>query len=80
MVANGQNCMGPVTQAGCGALCPAFARGCFACFGPKETPNTASLASWFEQMGTSKDDIVRVFRSFNASAESFRKQSELYEE
>lgn len=79
MVSTGQNCMGPVTQAGCGALCPAYARGCFACFGPKETPNTASLASWFERKGTSKDDIVRAFRSFNASAESFRKQSELCE-
>jgi sulfhydrogenase subunit delta len=80
MVSNGQNCMGPVTQAGCGAICPAFARGCFSCFGPKETPNTASLASWFEKIGTSKVDIVRAFRSFNSSAESFRKQSELYEE
>ena len=41
MVARGTPCLGPVTQAGCGALCPSYARGCFGCYGPKETPNTA---------------------------------------
>ena len=43
MVAHGTPCLGPVTQAGCGNLCPSFNRGCYGCFGPKETPNTASL-------------------------------------
>jgi len=80
MVSGGQACLGPVTQAGCGALCPSYSRACFACFGPKETPNTASLAYRFEELGTSRDDVVRAFRSFNAYAEPFRKQSEFYEE
>jgi len=79
MVSSDMTCMGPVTQAGCGALCPAYARGCFACFGPKETPNTASLAAWFEKLGVDHGDIMRAFRGFNAFAEPFRKQSELYE-
>ncbi|MCU0296993.1 MAG: hypothetical protein MUF33_00575, partial [Candidatus Nanopelagicales bacterium] len=43
-VARGLPCLGPVTQAGCGALCPAFHRGCYGCFGPQDSPNTASLA------------------------------------
>ncbi|GAA4039270.1 oxidoreductase [Nonomuraea soli] len=43
LVAHGTPCLGPVTQAGCGALCPAFNRGCFGCFGPMETPNPAAL-------------------------------------
>ena len=80
MVANGTACLGPVTHAGCNALCPSYSRGCYACFGPKETPNTASLAAWFETLGAPKDEIMRAFRSFNATAEPFRKQSELYEE
>jgi len=79
MVASGIPCLGPVTQAGCGAICPSFNRGCYGCFGPKETPNTASLAALYEKLNMSKDDIVRAFRGFNAFAEPFRKESEAHE-
>jgi coenzyme F420-reducing hydrogenase gamma subunit len=78
MVASGTPCLGPVTQAGCGAICPAFNRGCYACFGPAATTNTDSLAHWFEREGTSRDAVVRMFRSYNAAAEPFRKQSEAH--
>jgi sulfhydrogenase subunit delta len=78
-VAGGIPCMGPVTQAGCGALCPAHARGCYGCFGPKETCNTASLSALWVQLGMSDPDIMRAFRSFNACAEPFRKESEAHE-
>ena len=40
----GHPCLGPVTHAGCGALCPAHHRGCYGCFGPMETPNAAAQA------------------------------------
>ena len=43
VVAEGIPCLGPVTHAGCGALCPTFHRGCYGCFGPAATPNTAAL-------------------------------------
>lgn len=79
MVAGGTPCMGPVTQVGCGALCPAYARGCYGCFGPKETSNTSSLSAWFSQMGVSERDQVRAFRNFNAYAEPFRRESESHE-
>jgi len=80
MVSAGMTCLGPVTQAGCNALCPSYNRGCFGCFGPKETPNPDSLADWWEkQMHLSKPEIVRAFRGFNAYAEPFRKASELHE-
>jgi coenzyme F420-reducing hydrogenase gamma subunit len=79
MVADGIPCLGPVTQAGCGAICPSYHRGCYACFGPKETPNTESLAEWFEQLGMEAAEVMRAFRGFNAFAEPFRKQSEAYE-
>ena len=35
MVAHGTPCLGPVTHAGCGAICPDYCRGCYACFGPR---------------------------------------------
>ena len=80
MVAHGTPCLGPVTHAGCGALCPAYTRGCYGCYGPKETPNTASLSEWFgSRLAVSKPDLVRTFRSFNAYAEAFRKESEAHE-
>lgn len=79
MVASGIPCLGPVTQAGCGNLCPPRGRGCYGCFGPMETPNTASLARWMAALGTSEEGIRDAFRSFNAAAPAFRRQSERHD-
>ena len=79
MVAQGTPCMGPITQAGCGAICPAYDRGCYGCFGPAESPNIDSLASWWGQLGLSDGDLVRALRTFNAYAPEFREASEAYE-
>ena len=80
MVAHGTPCLGPVTQAGCGAICPAYDRGCYGCFGPQETPNTASLARWWAGLGVGRPDLVRAFRTFNAAAPAFRRESEAQED
>ena len=80
MVARGTPCLGPVTQAGCGAICPAYGRGCYGCFGPAESPNTAAIAREFASLGMAERDIARVFRSFNAAAETFRNESEAHGE
>ena len=79
MVAKGIPCLGPVTHAGCGAICPAYGRGCYGCFGPKETPNTSALSKRWKQMGVKEDDLVRAYRSFNADSEPFRRESESHE-
>lgn len=79
MVAKETPCLGPVTQTGCGALCPAFHRGCYGCFGPMENPNAPSLGKRFVEMGMSRREVSLSFRRFNAYAESFRKESEAYE-
>jgi len=79
MVAHGTPCLGPVTQAGCGAICPSYHRGCYGCFGPMETPNTGSLSQWFSHLGVAEEDIVRSLRGFNAYADEFRKESEVHE-
>lgn len=79
LVAVGPPCMGPVTQAGCDALCPSYHRGCFGCYGPKETPNTSSLSQLWKDAGMSDNELMRLFRSFNAYADAFRKESEAHE-
>jgi sulfhydrogenase subunit delta len=79
LVAHGSLCLGPVTQAGCNALCPSYNRACFGCYGPKETPNAGALSARFEGMGVTQEELVRLYRGFNAYAEAFRKESESHE-
>jgi sulfhydrogenase subunit delta len=71
MVAHGTPCLGPVTQAGCGAICPSYNRGCYGCFGPVAEPNTASLIPQLRRLGMTDDGIGRVFSTFNAAAPGF---------
>ncbi|MBI1180976.1 MAG: oxidoreductase [Alphaproteobacteria bacterium] len=79
MVAGGAACLGPVTHAGCGALCPACDRGCYGCYGPKETPNAPSLSHWLRGLGMDGRDLRRVYRTFNAGAEAFRQESDRHD-
>jgi coenzyme F420-reducing hydrogenase gamma subunit len=79
MVARGAPCLGPVTHAGCGALCPSVNRGCYGCFGPKETPNTSSLTQWFANHSVPERDIRLVFRTFNAASDEFAKEAEAHD-
>jgi coenzyme F420-reducing hydrogenase gamma subunit len=71
-VANGTPCLGPVTHAGCGALCPTFHRGCYGCFGPAESPNVDAMVGSLRAMGMDDDAIDRLFHTFNAWSEPFR--------
>ncbi|GAB1646314.1 oxidoreductase [Krasilnikovia sp. MM14-A1259] len=71
VVAHGTPCLGPVTHAGCGALCPAHQRGCYGCFGPMESPNAGAEAGLLRATGMSEADIVRAYRTFNAAAPAF---------
>jgi coenzyme F420-reducing hydrogenase gamma subunit len=75
MVAHGTPCLGPVTHAGCGALCPAVNRGCYGCFGPMETPNTTALAAWWRELGEDDRSIQRAFSTFNCNAEPFAREA-----
>lgn len=74
-VADGTPCLGPVTHAGCGALCPSYRRGCYGCFGPADTTNARALAGRLVDLGMPRRDLVRVFRTFNAAAPEFAAES-----
>ena len=65
-------CLGPVTRAGCNALCPSIGRGCFGCFGPSEGANVDSLVQWLRAHGHDDVTLSRLLQTFNAAAPSFR--------
>ena len=73
MVAQNIHCMGPVTQTGCGVLCPRQGRDCYACSGPAENANTPSLANRLEANGLSVADVRRRFLGINNAAPTFAK-------
>jgi coenzyme F420-reducing hydrogenase gamma subunit len=50
-------------------------RGCYGCYGPMESPNTASLSRWWASLGESSRDLQRAYRTFNTYAEAFREES-----
>lgn len=75
MVARGTPCLGPITHAGCGALCPSYDRGCYGCYGPSEAPNPGSLGRKLLATGMAREGLVRLLRTFNANAPAFREES-----
>jgi len=72
LVAHGTPCLGPVTQAGCGAICPSFNRGCYGCFGPQDATNVPSLTGKLLELGMDRPAVHRFLRSFNGNAPAFR--------
>ncbi|MEX2015381.1 MAG: hypothetical protein WD873_02005, partial [Candidatus Hydrogenedentales bacterium] len=78
-VARGIACLGPVTQAGCGAICPAYNRECFGCYGPKEHANPISLGNHYASNGAPQLQLVRLMRNFNGYAPDFRAASDALE-
>lgn len=76
MVSHGTPCLGPITQAGCKALCPTYDRGCYGCYGPMESANPESLSNQWQAMGMEDRDIVNALRAFNAWSEAFRNESD----
>jgi coenzyme F420-reducing hydrogenase gamma subunit len=80
MVAKGQPCLGPVTHAGCGALCPTFTRGCYGCFGPSDAPQTRPLGERLIALGTTRAEVRRLFSTFNAAAEPFLEEAKRHDD
>jgi coenzyme F420-reducing hydrogenase gamma subunit len=79
LVARGEPCLGPVTHAGCGALCPRYERGCYGCFGPRERAATSALSAVLLARGVPRAALARSFRSFAATAPAFASEAERLE-
>jgi coenzyme F420-reducing hydrogenase gamma subunit len=78
-VAHGTPCLGPVTHAGCGALCPTYHRGCYGCFGPSDAARPGALAEDLLQRGVARPELYRLLSNFNAAAELFRTEAERHD-
>jgi sulfhydrogenase subunit delta len=79
-VAQGIPCLGPITQSGCGAICPSYDRGCYGCFGPAAQPNCNSLSDHLIKTGTASAALVPLLRNYNAAAPAFRTESDRLEQ
>lgn len=79
LIARNELCMGPVTNAGCGALCPSRGRPCYSCHGPMDDPNARALAELFETRRLSPEDIIRKFSEFGGLTLPFRKAIDQHE-
>lgn len=72
----GKPCMGPVTCAGCGVICPTLNRVCEGCYGPMSASNAQSFAEILTESTLSKDNVKLRFRKYAGSTQEFHKEAE----
>jgi sulfhydrogenase subunit delta len=72
VVAKGEPCLGPITRTGCGALCPAYGRGCYGCFGPRDGANMTGFGNHLAFLGLDEKDVARKLSLFTGWSPQLR--------
>jgi len=61
----GKFCLGPVTRAGCNAICPSFKDGCEGCRGFLDDPKMEAQKDVLRKYGIQLDEMMKRFNMFN---------------
>ena len=80
LVSEGAPCIGPATQAGCGAVCPTSGRGCYGCFGPAHQANTSSLSDILKSKERYPREIRQLYSNISNFAPVFHEAAKKLEE
>jgi coenzyme F420-reducing hydrogenase gamma subunit len=65
----GKTCLGPVSRAGCSAICVTAGRHCWGCRGPVENPNINSEKDILQKYGLTVDQVLEKFKIYNTYTE-----------
>jgi coenzyme F420-reducing hydrogenase gamma subunit len=65
----GMTCLGPVTRAGCGAICVTSGRHCWGCRGLVDEPNIDSEKDILQKYGLTVDQMIEKFKIYDTYAE-----------
>jgi coenzyme F420-reducing hydrogenase gamma subunit len=66
----GKTCIGPVTRAGCNAICVTGGRQCWGCRGLVDEPNMDSEKEVLKKYGLTPDQVVEKFKIYNSYVEA----------
>jgi sulfhydrogenase subunit delta len=80
MITHGTPCLGPITRAGCGAICPSVNRGCYGCFGPLPKAEIEAFAPLLKTYERYPGEAVKLLRTISGNAPEFRQAAEILTE
>jgi len=77
MVAYGAPCLGPITKAGCGAICPDNGRGCYGCFGPFMNAELEAFVPLLQNKERYPGEALHLLRMISGNAPLFVEAAEM---
>lgn len=76
LLEKGEICLGPITNGGCGSLCPTNATVCYGCRGPCPDANIKAFSIMLSYMGYTEEDMLDKIETFAGLAFKDKKEEE----